>query len=160
MKNPLWQMTLVFAVLALLFFVVLEGRMGGQGTGLLDAKNSPVLVFVIPGQQSLARVRTAIRDERLLFENDHGFAVSGARVYVSDRAYAGDLISMGKWVERPIKIVSLGGDEGAGWQAGDSAAEISQQQRIAKLRKLVHKTSLSRVEQLFVLQAMNDGLEI
>ena len=35
---------------------------------------------------------------------------------------------MGKWVERPIKIVSLGGDEGVG--------------------------------QLFVLQAMNDGLEI
>jgi hypothetical protein len=36
----------------------------------------------------------------------------------------------------------------------------SREERRKRLLELVHKPMLSRVEQMFILQAMNDGIEI
>ena len=122
--------------------------------------SGPVLVFTIPDSASLARVRAAIRDERIVFEKDGGFAVKGGRVYVNDPRQAGEFIKAGGWVEKPIKIVSLGIDEDVVGDSTPADARLSRDERMTRLRQLVHKRSLNRGEQIFVLQAMNDGLEI
>lgn len=160
MTNPWFQLGAAFAVLVMLGFVALEGERVGQSLGLL-AEDEPVLVFTIPSEASLLRVRAAVAPSRVLHEDEDGLALEGGRVYVSALEEAGDLIEAAGWVERPIQIVGLGmavdedGAEGSSGRAG-----LSDEERLARLRRLVHKPTLTRGEQVFVLQAMNDGLEL
>ena len=159
MKNPFFQLGAAFAGLVFLSIFALEGKTIGQSMGLIGAEDDPVLVFMIPNPDSLASVRAAIDDERVLWEGDEGFALVGARVYVKDLTEAGGLIAIGGWVEKPVQIVGLGMDSGTGDDDSPTPA-MSREQRMIQLRKLVNKPSLTRVEQVFVLSAMNDGLEI
>ena len=64
------------------------------------------------------------------------------------------------WIDRPIQIVTLDADLDDEDGAGDSADPVSRESRRQQLLDLVHKPSLSRGEQMFVLSAMNDGIEI
>lgn len=160
MNDSVHQLGAAFAGLVLLCFIALEGKTVGQSLGWIDVSEDPVLVFTIPQDGNLARVRTAIHDERVLWEGDAGFALVGGRIYVKSPEQAGDLIKIGGWVDRPIKIVGLGmhTEESAG---NDSpVVALNREERMVQLRKLVNKPSLTRGEQIFVLQAMNDGLEI
>ena len=81
------------------------------------------------------------------------------RVYVQDVSQAGSLISRAGWIDQPIQIVSLGmEDEDAAEMAGPP--QLSDAARHARLMSLVDKPTLTRSEQIFVLKAMNDGIEI
>ena len=66
------------------------------------------------------------------------------------------MIESAEWVDRPIRIVRLDPRE----QRGDTPEAGSDEARLAKLRSLVNKPMLTGAEQMFVLMAMNDGLEI
>lgn len=159
MTNPFFQLGAAFAALVVLSFTALEGRDLAQHIGLVE-EDEPVLVFEIPHADHFAGVRSAIADERVLEEREGGFSVRGGRVYVQQIEQAGDLIETAGWVEQPLLIVGLGMDrEPAGVEPGE-ARPMTREERLARLRALVHKPTLTRGEQLFVLQAMNDGLEI
>ncbi|HKK51440.1 MAG TPA: hypothetical protein VKA74_07625 [Myxococcota bacterium] len=132
-------------------------RLGVEGPA--DA----VLVFVIPDPASARRVRGAIPGDRILWQGAIGLALQGGRVIASTLDDAGDVIEQAGWVARPIRIVRLearsdaGGDLGRG---GDHGGGLDREARLARLRELVHAPRLTRAEQVFVLRAMNDGIEL
>lgn len=159
MTNPWFQLGAAFAGLVLFAVVSFEGRGVAESLGLVEP-DEPVLVFEIPHPERLAGVRRAIRDERVLFDADAGFAARGGRLYVRDVGEAGALITAAGWGDQPIRIVSLGMDDDEKGGDGRGASKLSDEERMARLRALVHKPTLTRGEQMFVLQAMNDGLEI
>ncbi len=164
MSNPFLQLGMLFAAFVLITIVALQGEEVTRSIGLLEPEVDPVLVFMIPQPARLARVRDAIADDRVLWEGAPGFALVSGRIYVHDLRDAGTLIRTGDWVDRPVQIVSLGmdseGPESFEADAREGGARLSREQRLAKIRQLVNKPSLTRGEQIFVLQAMNDGLEI
>ena len=164
MSNPFFQLGMLFAAFVLITVVAFQAKDVGSSIGLLEEQEQPVLVFTIPERSRLARVRAVIADDRILWEGDEGFALVNARIYVRDLRQAGELIQTGDWVDRPVQIVSLGMDSGEAdaseTVAGQGGAGLSPEQRLARIRQLVNKPSLTRAEQVFVLQAMNDGLEI
>jgi len=158
MTNPFFQLGAAFAGLVLFSFMALEGKDVAQSLGLVE-EDEPVLIFTIPQPIHLAGVRRAIGNDRVLHEEGSGFVTAGMRVYVADVSQAGGLISKAGWVDQPIQIVSLGmEDENAAETAGPP--QLSDAERLTRLRSLVHKPTLTRGEQMFVLKAMNDGIEI
>ncbi len=158
MTNPFFQLGAVFAGLVILFLVALEGKELARTFGLM-AEDEPVLVFEIPHPDRLASVRKAIGDERILEERDGGFSVKSGRVYVLERGQAGAFIGRGGWIDQPVQIVGLGMDRDEEIQDGAKSV-MSREETRARLDDLMNKASLTRGEQLFVLKAMNDGVEI
>ena len=139
-------------------FVALEGENIGKQMGLVE--EDTVLVFVIPQPQNAARIRSVVSAERVLWESDAGFALVGDRVITTSYEQAGEVIMGAGWIDRPIQIVTLDADLDDEDGAGDSADPISRESRRQQLLDLVYKPTLSRGEQMFVLSAMNDGIEI
>ena len=158
MNGALRRLGAAFAALVLLLFATLEGPQLAEKAGWLEGE--PVLVFEIPDPARLAGVRAAIGDERVREEHADGFSTHGGRVYVRDVSRAGEFIGSGGWVERPVQIVGLGMDEGGAEDAQSEASPMSPEERRERLRALVQKPSLKRGEQILILKAMNDGIEI
>ena len=160
MGNPWLQLGAAFAVLVLLVLVTLEGRQVGERMGWVE-EEEPVFVFAIPHEGAFEGVKAAIDPARVVVGESDGIALQGGRLYVRDVAVAGDLITNAGWVSRPVQIVSLGMLDGADAEAARRVASgLNREERLARLRLLVHKPTLTRGEQLFVLPAMNDGIEI
>lgn len=139
-------------------FVALEGENLGKQMGLIEG--DPVLVFVVPQPENTRRIRAAVSNERVLWEGDAGFALVGERVITSSYEAAGDVIKGAGWLDRPIQIVTLDADPEEEAVESDEARPASREERRKRLQELVHQPTLSRGEQMFVLQAMNDGIEI
>ncbi|GEM_PF-3293388 len=159
MTNPFFQLGAAFAGLVVFAIAALEGEDIAQSVGLIE-EDEPVLVFEIPHPQHLASVRHAIADDRVVEDREIGFSTQGGRVYVQDVAQAGDFIETAGWVDQPVQIVGLGMDTKEEDESSGEASPMTREERLAKLQSLVHKPTLSRGEQLFVLRAMNDGIEI
>lgn len=157
-----FQLGMLLAVAVSIAIFALERERDGASRGLFEA--DAVLVFTIPQPERMARVRKAIADERVLLEGEEGFSLVSGRVYVRDVGAAGDLIQSGGWVDRPVRIIGLGIGavlpDASGRSGVGPGADLSPAERLARIRQLVSKPSLTRGEQVFVLQAMNDGLEI
>lgn len=153
-SNP-FKIGLAFAILVLLTIVAFEGKNLSQRVGLSDM--DPVLVFVIPEIENARRVRAAIAPERISWQGKEGLALVGGRVVALNLDDAGEVIEGAGWVDRPIQIVRL--ENPAPAEGGDVEAR-SDEGRLARLRSLVNKPTLTRGEQMFVLMAMNDGIEI
>jgi len=145
------------AALILGTFVALEGEDIGKSMGLVE--EDTVLVFVIPIPENATRVRSVVSQDRVIWEGDAGFALVGDRVITSSLDSAGEVIKAAGWIDRPIQIVTLAAtpDEEAEGDAGNPATREARRER---LLGLVNKPTLSRGEQMFVLAAMNDGIEI
>ncbi len=158
MRGPFLQLGAVLALLVAITIGVFEGREVTARLGM-SQQAAPVLVFAVSKAKNLARLRSVVEPDRIVGESDAGMALAGGRLYVTDVSAAGPLINEAGWVERPIEIVTLGEDgEGEGGDGSGSGA--SPEERLARLRSLVNKPTLTRGEQIFVLQAMNDGIEI
>lgn len=157
MRSGAFQAGALFAVLIMGTFVVLEGEKIGKEMGFIEG--DPVLVFVVPQPESTRRIRAAVSKERVVWEGEAGFALVGERVITSSLEAAGEVIKGAGWLDRPIRIVTLQADpeQGSGLDTGTPA---SREARRKRLLELVHQPKLSRVEQIFVLQAMSDGIEI
>ena len=158
MTNSLFQLGAAFAGLVTFAFLSLEGKDLAQEFGLVE-EDEPVLVFTIPRPNHLAKVRAAISPDRILVEDELGFTLKGGRVYVSDVGQAGALIKSSGWIDQPIQIVGLGMDDGGEDDSGVKPS-MTPGERLARMHELVKQPTLSRGEQMFVLAAMNDGIEI
>jgi len=161
MKSTFLTIGLVFLGLVLLTFAAFEGTLLGQDLGV--AHSEPVMVFVIPNLDDARRVRSAIRPERIKWQGKQGLALTGGRVVALDLGNAGVVINEAGWVDRPIQIVRLDHPESMAGDPGQDTTQAgagSREARLIRLRSLVGQPTLSRSEQLFVLTAMNDGIEI
>ena len=157
MHTGAFQAGLLLAALIMGTFVAVEAENIGKKLGFVE--EDVVLVFVIPEPENARRVRAAVSSDRILWEDEAGFALVGDRVITTSFEAAGEIIKGAGWIDRPIQIVTLDAlaDEDAEPEAGD---QPSREARRARLLELVHKPTLSRVEQMFVLAAMNDGIEL
>jgi hypothetical protein len=155
MKSSAFKLGLAFAILVGLTFAAFEGKHLAQQFGM--AEKDPVLVFVIPDLENARRVRAAIAEERIAWQGAQGLALSGGRVVALNLDDAGDVIEEAGWVDHPIQIVRLENPEA---DAEDGLAGGDRELRLARLRSLVNKPTLTRGEQMFVLMAMNDGIEL
>ena len=155
MRSAAFKFGLTFSILVVLMIAAFEGGRLRQEFGL--SEKDPVLVFVIPNLDNARRVRAAIVPERIAWKGEEGLALVGGQVVALSLEDAGEVIEGAGWVDRPIQIVRL---ENPGPEAADEAEAGSHEARLARLQALVHKPTLTRGEQMFVLSAMNDGLEI
>jgi len=137
--------------------MALEGENLGKEMGLIEG--DPVLVFVVPQPESARRIRAAVSKDRVVWEGEDGFALVGERVVTSSFEAAGEVIKGAGWLDRPIRIVTLEADPAEDSEA-DAGSPASTEARRKRLLELVNQPTLSRGEQMFVLQAMNDGIEI
>jgi hypothetical protein len=160
MRTGAFQAGMLFSALIMGTFVALEGEQLGKRMGLVE--EDPILVFVIPQPQNAAKIRSVVASERILWEGDAGFALVGDRVITTSYEEAGEVIMGAGWTDRPIQIVTLDADPDAEADAegGGGSGQASPEARRKRLLELVHKPTLTRVEQVFVLSAMNDGIEI
>ena len=150
---------MILAALIMGTFVALEGEQIGKRMGIVE--EDPILVFVVPRPESAARIRSVVSPERILWEGDAGFALVGDRVITTSFDQAGEVIMGAGWIDRPIQIVTLDADPDAEEDAeAGGEGKASPEARRKRLLELVHKPTLSRGEQMFVLSAMNDGIEI
>ena len=62
-------------------------------------------------------------------------------------------------MDQPVEIVGRG-MEGEDERGDGAESALTPDERRARLHSLVKKPTLTRGEQMFVLKAMNDGLEI
>ncbi len=154
MGSKTLQVLAGFGLLVAGVVLAFEGPGLGKQLGLIE--KDEVLVFVIPDLENARRVRRAISKERIVWEGSAGIALLGGRVVALDLDSAAEVIESAEWVDRPIRIVRLDPRE----QRGDTPEAGSDEARLAKLRSLVNKPMLTGAEQMFVLMAMNDGLEI
>jgi hypothetical protein len=155
MKSSAFKIGFGFAILVALTVIAFEGKNLTQRLGL--SEKDPVLVFVIPGIENARRVRAAIASDRIEWKGKEGLALAGGRVVALNLDDAGEVIEGAGWIDRPIQIVRLENPDPA--QASELEAG-SDEGRLARLRSLVNKPTLTRGEQMFVLMAMNDGIEI
>lgn len=137
--------------------LIFEGPAMMASAGLVEKE--PVMVFVIPSLENARRVRSAVSEDRIAWEGRPGLALEGGRVVAMSLDDASAVIEGAGWVDRPIQIVRL--DDPA-TEAGEEAEgdPAEREARAERLRALVNKPTLSRGEQMFVLAAMNDGIEL
>jgi hypothetical protein len=157
MRSGAFQAGLLLAALIMGTFLALEGERLGKELGLIEG--DPVLVFVVPLPENVHRIRSVVSKTRVVWEGEAGFALVGERVITSSYEAAGEVIKGAGWLDRPIQIVTLEADP-AETDESESVSPASRQERRKRLLELVHQPMLSRVEQMFILQAMNDGIEI
>ena len=159
MKNAAFQLGALLAALIVLLIAASEGTTVGEQIGWLEP--DPVLVFVIPQPESAAAIRRAVPEDRVVWKGEAGLALVGDRVLASDLDGASTVIKEAGWMDKPIQIVRLEAASTPGERDEATGRDPkSDEARLARLRSLVHKPTLTRGEQLFVLQAMADGLEI
>ena len=159
MRTGAFQAGLLFAALIMGTFLALEGEQLGKKMGLVE--EDPILVFVIPQPGNAARIRSVVSADRVLWEGDAGFALVGDRVITTSYEEAGEVIKGAGWIDRPIQIVTLDADPDEEANAEDGGpGQASPEARRKRLLELVNKPTLSRGDQMFVLSAMNDGIEI
>jgi hypothetical protein len=157
MRSAAFQMGALIAALIMATFVALEGETISEELGFTEG--DPVLVFVVPRPESVRLIRAAVSEERVVWEGEAGFALASERVIASSFDSAGEVIKGAGWVDRPIEIVTLDAKPSDD-DAGDPSDPKSREGRLARLRQLVNQPTLNYAEQVFVLQAMSDGIEL
>jgi len=160
MKSMAFKIGFGLAALVMITAVTFEGENLAKQFGVVE--EDPVMVFVIPDLNNARTVRAAIQPERIALQSKQGLALIGGRVIALNLDDAGDVIEQAGWVERPIQIVRLedpNTDEATG-EDGEPVDPADRAARQERLRSLVSKPTLTRGEQMFVLSAMNDGIEI
>lgn len=158
MRAGAFKAGILFAALVLGAYVIFEGDRVGKELGLVEEE--PVLVFVVPLPENARRIRAAVSQQRVVWEGDAGFALVGERVVTSSFETVGEVIKGAGWIDRPIRIVSLEADPVEEASESEAGHPASREERLARLRQLVHQSTLSAGEQRFILQAMSDGIEI
>lgn len=152
-----FQAGLLLTVLVAGSFAVLEGKSFARQLGWFE--EDPILVFVVPLAESALRVRAAVAPESVVWEGEAGFALASGRVVAASLDRAGEIIKGAGWVEREIEIVTLAADP-ADPSTAESSDPASREAMRERLGTLVNKPTLTRGEQVFVLRAMMDGVEL
>jgi len=119
-----------------------------------------VLVFVVGDRERVDLVRRAVDPGRIVGDSPDAIALAEGRIVAANADAVGAIYQQAGWMERKIELFDV--------QRADHLARARKQaggggeadeERLQKLRALVDKPTLSAGEQMFVLQAMNDGLE-
>lgn len=126
--------------------------------GLSRRQDDRVLVFLVGGSEGVDRVRRAVDPARVVYADEQSVAlVEGRIVAVNVAAVSLPMNAVG-WRDRSIEIFHVERAERKRSPGREGTTDVDPE-RMAKLRALVRKPTLTYGEQVFVLQAMNDGIE-
>lgn len=118
-----------------------------------------VLVFLVGGREGVERVRRSVHPSRVAFSSPDAIALVEGRIVAAGQDAVGEALMTAGWIDRDIEIFTVARrDILPAKHAGGGANENVDPERLARLNELVKKPTLSYGEQLFVLQAMNDGI--
>jgi hypothetical protein len=126
--------------------------------GLSRGGTQRVLVFLVPGPHDVERVRGAVDPTRVAYSDGRAIALIEGRIVAVDAGAASHSINELGWRDRAIEIFRVDRADVARPSGGNRAMDVDPE-RMARLRELVRQPTLSAGEQMFVLQAMNDGIE-
>jgi hypothetical protein len=116
-------------------------------------------VFVVGDRAGIERVRRAVDPARIVHESHDALALDPGRILATEVAAVSRPLQDAGWADRRIEIFRVErADPFERPDEGPAGAEVDPE-RLARLRELVKKPTLSYGEQIFVLQAMNDGIE-
>jgi hypothetical protein len=132
-------------------------------TALAD-DDQRVLVFMVGDREGVDRVRAAVDPERIVAETPDAVALREGRIVAVDVDAVPAPFTAAGWMDREIEIMHLQRVEwwkGNGAEPGETriAGKRDDEARMARIRELLGKQRLTDGEQLFLLQAMNDGIE-
>jgi hypothetical protein len=158
-----WAMTRSVCLLFVIFVTLVTGLfLALEGASLIPGYQSEqerILVFVVGSRAGVERVRRAVDPARILASSPDAIALAEGRMVVSNaEAVGGPFVEAG-WIDRPIEMFHLERSNGLNRSRSSKESNSVDPERLAKLRALVHKRTLSRGEQLMVMQAMNDGVD-
>jgi hypothetical protein len=118
-----------------------------------------VLVFLVGSRAGVDRVRKAVDPARIVADGPDALALVEGRIVAVDSAAVSVPFTAAGWIDREIELLRVEPRE-PGYrqsQVASAGGEVDPA-RMARLRDLIHQPTLSAGEQLFVLQAMNDGV--
>ena len=121
-------------------------------------KSDKVLVFLVGSRSGVDRVRAAVDPARIVAATPDGIALREGRIVAVDAEAVSAPFTEAGWIERDIEIFHVEKNDGLKRSQPSELAGDVDPERLARLRDLVNKPMLSAGEQLFVLQAMNDGI--
>lgn len=145
---------LLFAVL----FLALE-RPGWLPDALAAPESERVLVFLVGDRADVERVRQAVDATRVVYASDDALALVEGRIVATDAAAASAPVNQAGWRDRRLEIFHVERADPFARRPDDEKVAEVDPERLARLRALVQKPTLTYGEQIFVLQAMRDGIE-
>jgi len=140
------------------FFVALE-RPAWLPDAWAAAAEGRVLIFVVGDERGVQSVREAVDPARILYASDDAVVLAEGRVVATSTSAVSQPLNELGWRDRELEFFHVERADPFGRSAGGGDAESVDPERMAKLRTLVNKPTLTYGEQIFVLQAMNDGIE-
>jgi len=119
-----------------------------------------VLVFLVGDAQGVDRVRRVVDPARIVWSSPEAVALKEGRIVAAGQDAVGEPIKQVGWMDREIEIFTVARRDVLPAKGGDRAVTgvEADPERLARLNELMNKPTLSYGEQVFVLQAMNDGL--
>ena len=119
-----------------------------------------VLVFLVGGPEGVEGVRRSVDPSRIVYSSPTAVALKEGRIVAAGQDAVGELLMDSGWIDREIEIFTVARRDILPPRGGDGggANKDVDPERLARLNEFVHKPTLSYGEQLFVLQAMNDGI--
>lgn len=107
--------------------------------------SEPVLVIEVETRRSLDIVRRAVSTDRVVASTETGFAVEPQRVVVTSVEFAGELLAMAGWQDRPLEIIEIG---------RRIREDTSTDTRLSNVASLMNKPTLTRGEAYLLLNSM------
>jgi hypothetical protein len=158
---------LCFASMVVCLALLLDGRASAfdwpawmSGWGESEER---VLVFLVGSRDRVGQVRAAVHPDRIVVETPDAFALREGRIVAVDVDAVPAPYTEAGWMDREIEIMYLQRVEW--WKAERSRSSSPERRggeadaaRQARLRALMQKGTLTAGEQIFLLQAMNDGV--
>jgi len=121
-----------------------------------------VMVVLVGNRQAVERVRSAVTPERLVATSADAIALRGGWIVAANPESVAAPYRAAGWMDREIAFLHVGRADWSGARAGSAGdgSDADRDDRLARLHELAKKPTLSAGEQMFVLQAMNDGMEL
>jgi hypothetical protein len=131
-----------------------------SGHGSSDER---VLVFLVGHRDRVAHVRASVDPDRIVVATPDAIALREGRIVAVDADSVPAPYTEAGWMDREIEIMHLQRVE---WWRGERTARAvvrsgegeADAARVARLQELLQKGTLTAGEQIFLLQAMNDGI--
>ncbi len=123
----------------------------------LEAPSDRVTVYVVGTPEGVDIVRAAVDPARIVASAPGAIALVEGRIIAASVEAATSPYTEAGWSEREIEFVKIEKNDRPVRGRRISSNEVDPD-RMARLQELIHKPTLSYGEQVFVLQAMNDGL--
>lgn len=120
-----------------------------------------VVVFLVGSRDGVDSVRRAVDPARIVYSTPDAVALKEGRIIAAGQDAVGETLMQAGWIDHEIEIFTVAKRDilpPNGGGAKDGNGEEVDPERLARLAELVKKPTLSYGEQIFVLQAMNDGV--